>query len=86
MAGKSINSRSKRKFTTKLPGGRLKTTEARRKPARIMCPVTGNPLNGVPRVRKTHKSNKAPNRPYGGVLSSRVVKKMYIQRAREENA
>ncbi len=83
----SRRSRSFRKVWKKLPGGRLKIAFSRRKPSKATCPVYQTPLSGVPRgnpskIKKLSRSKRRPERPYGGVLSSRAMRELMIARAR----
>ncbi len=62
----------------------------RRKPKLARCSVTGETLKGVPRelpgkMAKKAKSSKRPERPYGGVLSSKAARGMLKARAREKD-
>lgn len=91
MAGKSINSKSVRRNVRRMPGGRLKIVTSKKMSTKVKCPVTGKVLRGVPRVTSTgmgriSKSKRAPSRPFGGVLSTKATKAMFIKKAREENA
>ncbi len=91
MAGKSINSRSLRRNVRRLPGGRSKIVTSKKKSSKLKCHLTGKVLQGVPRVSSTgmsriSKSKRAPSRPFGGVLSTKVTRVMFIKKAREENA
>jgi large subunit ribosomal protein L34e len=57
------------------------------KPSKAICAVTGQKLNGVPRERpfrmKTMaKTMKRPERPYGGVLSSKAMRELFLEKAR----
>ena len=64
-----------------------KTVYTRRKPKTGTCPVTGEKLKGVPRVlpagmRNLAKTEKRPQRPFGGVLSSKASRQELKKRAR----
>ena len=88
MAGKSINSRSKNKNNVKLPGGRLKSVITGKKPSRAVCATTGKPLQAVPQLRgsamkRLEKSKRRPERPFGGILSSKAMRSLMINRARK---
>ncbi len=89
MAGKSVNSKTKGKQTIRLPGGRSKVTVKQKRSSRVVCAVTGKPLQAVPQARSAKlqtisKSKRRPERPYGGVLSSKATRKLLITKAREE--
>jgi large subunit ribosomal protein L34e len=90
MAGKSINSRTKRRVAVKLPGNRTKVKITNKKPSRAVCASTGKPLQAVPQlkgpqIRRLSKSKRRPERPYGGFLSSKAMRKLFIKKAREES-
>ncbi len=66
-----------------------KTVYTRRKPKTGTCPVTGEKLKGVPRelpvsMRNLSKTEKRPQRPFGGVLSSKASRDELKRRARNK--
>lgn len=72
----------------KTPGGRTVLHYRKRKPKAARCPITGEKLHGVPRdipskLGKMSKTQKRPQRPYGGVLSSRAMRELIRRQARE---
>ena len=80
-------SRRLRKVFVKTPGGKNKVHYRQRKPRKATCPVEGTPLAGVPRelpakMRNIPKSQRRPERPYGGILSSKATRSLLKQRAR----
>ncbi|RME31787.1 50S ribosomal protein L34e [Candidatus Woesearchaeota archaeon] len=67
-----------RKRSVRVTGGTVTRFEERR-PRQARCAETGQPLPGVPRLKpseakNTPKTEKRPQRPYGGVLSSRAMR------------
>ena len=70
------------------PGGRRVVHRQKMYKSGGTCPVTGSQLQ-LPkesmygRCRKSSKSSKRPNRPYGGVLSSKAVRRGIITKSRE---
>ncbi|MFT4297636.1 MAG: 50S ribosomal protein L34e [Candidatus Woesearchaeota archaeon] len=81
-------SRSMRKIFVKAPGNTIKVHYKKRKPKKAVCPVYGTELSGVPRERPIKmknmaKTKKRPERPYGGVLSSKAMRDKMKQKARE---
>ena len=71
--------------------GRYKTVihHRKKKPSKAKCGSCGAVLSGVPRTRpfklkKTPKTNKRPERPYGGVLCSKCMRKKIKTEARSE--
>ncbi|MFC1691573.1 50S ribosomal protein L34e [Nanoarchaeota archaeon] len=89
MATGRIKSRTYRRVFRRTPGGRVSLQYRKRKPKLGVCPVTGQKLLGVLRERpykmqNTPKSQKRPERPFGGVLSSQATKRVLIEEARDE--
>ena len=81
-------SKSKRKVFVKTPGGSVKVHYRNKKPNRAVCAKYGTPLQGVPRevpskMANMPKSSKRPERPYGGVLSSRAMREKMKAKARK---
>ena len=88
MVRRYLRSRSYRRVPVKTPGGRVVMHFSKRKPSMGMCSVTGETLKGVARgrpsaLRNMPKSRKRPNRPYGGVLSSRATRALFKEKARK---
>lgn len=80
-------SRSKRRVFDKTPGGLLKIHYEPRKPGPARCGVCGRPLNGVPRLapvelRKLAKTEKRPERMYGGVICPSCLSRLLRESAR----
>ena len=80
-------SRTFRRIYTKTPGGKTRVMYKKRKPAKAKCAVCKAILAGVPRdrpykIKKLSKTQKRPERPYGGVLCSRCLKKLMVEKAR----
>jgi len=88
MVRKMLRSRSVKKTQVKVPGGRTKTHYKKEKPKKARCGICGSELKGVPKVRpsdlkKLSKTEKRPERPYGGVLCSKCMREIYRKKARE---
>ena len=71
-------SRTFRRIYVKTPGGKVKMQYKRRKPDYAKCSC-GARLMGVPRnipakIRKFSKSERRPERPYGGSLCSKCMR------------
>ena len=82
-------SRSLRKVFKKAPGGRLKIHYLRRKPKKARCAGCETQLAGVPRerpvgMRKLAKTQRRPERMYGGVLCGACVKRKLIIKIRSK--
>ncbi len=78
-----------RKVFVKTPGGETVVHRRLRKPKRAHCAVTGEPLHGVPRERpaklkKLPKTSRRPERPFGGVLSSKAMRMVMKSKVRDE--
>ncbi|MBR9692393.1 hypothetical protein GOV07_00500 [Candidatus Woesearchaeota archaeon] len=76
-----------RKSKVKVPGGRTVTRYLERKPKQAHCAETGEKLHGIPRMHATDaknapKTTKRPERPYGGVLSSKAMRGKMREEAR----
>lgn len=81
-----FKSRSFRRVRVKTPGGRTELTYRRRKPSKARCSC-GAILAGVPqgipsRVNKLSKTEKRPERPFGGELCPRCMRARIVERAR----
>jgi ribosomal protein L34E/ribosomal protein L14E/L6E/L27E len=66
----------------KVPGGATKTRYLERKPKQAKCGETGEALHGIPRMsgnqaKNVPKTTKRPERPYGGVLSSKAMRNKF---------
>lgn len=88
MTERKYRSNSYRKVKKVTPGHRNVTHYSRKKPKLGTCPVTGEKLKGVPRerpvkMRNMAKSSKRPQRPFGGVLSSKASREVLKNKARE---
>ena len=80
-------SRSMRKVFVRTPGSRTTVHYKSRKPSKAVC-VCGAPLKGVPnlipsKMGKLSKSQKKPERPYGGNLCSRCMRIVLKEKTRE---
>ncbi|MFQ5892309.1 MAG: 50S ribosomal protein L34e, partial [Candidatus Methanofastidiosia archaeon] len=69
------------------PGGRRVIHYERRKPSFHKCASCGAKLHGVPRgnpfeIRRLPKSKRRPQRPYGGYLCPKCLKKKLKEDAR----
>ena len=84
---KTRRSRSLRRVMVKVPGGTTKLVYKKRKPGKPVCSACGDVLKGtlreVPsRMRHIAKTKKRPQRPYGGLLCSRCMRKLIVSKAR----
>ena len=75
MPKRSLRSRSLRKLKVKTPGGRSVIHYGERKNSAAKCAVCKKPLHGTPRARdsgiaKLSRTEKRPERPFGGNLCS----------------
>jgi large subunit ribosomal protein L34e len=88
MAEGSKKSRSFRRVHIRTPGGKTVMHYKRRKPKMHTCAECKAKLPGVPhdsanKIKNLPKSSKRPERPYGGVLCSRCMRKKFVLKARE---
>jgi large subunit ribosomal protein L34e len=68
-----LRNRSWRRISVRTPSGRLVVHYEKRRPGAAKCSVCGRPLNGVPPLRpsemsKLAKTEKRPERMYGGAV------------------
>lgn len=87
-AGKH-KSRSFRRVFRKTPGARTVLHYVRRKPSPAQCSMCGKVLAGVPRATKAElanmpKTQKRPERPFGGVLCSSCSRQVIKADVRSE--
>lgn len=85
---KTQKSRTMRRVLVKTPGHKVNLQYRKRKPAKAICAECGKALAGVPRERpykihKMGKTEKRPQRPYGGQLCSRCSRLKIISRIRQ---
>ncbi len=76
-----------RKIRVKLPGNRVKVVMKRAYPKIARCGSCGRTLKGMPRLGASKfndlaKSEKKPNRPYGGNLCSECMRNELKRMAR----
>ena len=74
MVRPSLRSHSQARIKTRIPGNKMRIHYIRRRPKHAHCPVTNVKLHAVPRLRpaqlrKLNKTQRRPNRPYGGRIS-----------------
>ncbi|MBI4450912.1 50S ribosomal protein L34e [Candidatus Woesearchaeota archaeon] len=82
-----LRSRTFRRVKVRTAGGRLVTHYLRRKPAVAQCGNCGNKLQAVPRglpyvLRNLSKTEKRPQRPYGGIFCSACSRNLFKRKAR----
>ncbi len=77
-----LRTRSKKKIYVRTPGGRVTVHYRSKKPGQPRCAICGRPLHGVPRLRpyqlrKLAKTEKRPERPYGGYICPSCLARLY---------
>jgi len=82
MVRPAYRSRSRRRVYKRTPGGRTVVHYEKRKPKAARCAICGKPLGGVPRerpveLRKLAKTERRPERPYGGHICPSCLRKLY---------
>ena len=86
--GRFKSKQSNRMVMTKVPGGKTVVHFKKKKPAKAKCGDCGKQLSGVPRerpykIKKMSKTQKRPERPYGGNLCSKCSRKKIIEGVRK---
>jgi large subunit ribosomal protein L34e len=81
-------SRTMRRVHVKVPGGATKLHYKLRKPKPAKCSMCGDVLKGVARerpvkMRNLAKTKKRPERPYGGILCSKCMRKKIVDSVTE---
>ncbi|MEM5793136.1 MAG: 50S ribosomal protein L34e [Candidatus Aenigmatarchaeota archaeon] len=87
MVRRMLRSRSFKKTQKKVPGGRTVIHYRRGKTNPARCGNCGRELKGVPRLRasemrKLAKTERRPERPYGGVLCSECMREVFRKKVR----
>ena len=87
MVAPRFRSRSLRRVYVRTPGARTVLSHRRRKPSKAQCAGCGIVLKGVPReipgkIKKLSKTQRRPERPYGGVLCGGCMRKTFIEKAK----
>jgi large subunit ribosomal protein L34e len=88
MVAPKFRSRSQRKVYRKTPGGKVVVQFKPRKAAKAQCAqckafLKGVPQGGTAMMRSLAKTQRRPERPYGGVLCTKCMRKTMIERARK---
>lgn len=76
-----------RRVYKKTPGGKVVLSFRDRKAGKPQCKMCGEYLKGVARGRtseisKYSKSHRRPERPFGGVLCTKCMRKVMIDKAK----
>lgn len=79
-----------RKVSRKTPGGRVSVQYKLRKPKKAHCAKCGALLSGTLNERPTRmkniaKTKKRPERPFGGMLCSKCMRKAIISKVLSQN-
>lgn len=88
MPADRFRSHSYRKMNKRTPGGVNVLRYKKKKPSKHVCAECGALLHGVPRgrpyeINKLSKSQKRPNRPFGGNLCPKCARKHFKNEARK---
>ncbi len=88
MVKPGLRSRSLRRVSRRTPGSSTVVQYRKRKPSKAKCGNCGEILAGVPRERphkmtKMAKTQKRPERPFGGVLCSSCMRRKLVLDARQ---
>jgi large subunit ribosomal protein L34e len=84
-----LRTRSKKRVMTRLPGGKTVLHFKHKKPSKKTCArcnvnLAGSPSGSIAEIGKMSKSEKAPTRPYTGVLCPICVEKLISYKTRSE--
>ncbi len=87
MVQPKFRSRSLRRVYVRTTKGKSVIHYERRKPGKPQCSDCGDYLKGVAsgitfKVKKLSKTQRRPERPYGGVLCGSCMRKVMINKAR----
>lgn len=87
MPAPRYKSRSYKKVSKRISGNKTAIHYRRKKVSKHKCATCGALLNGVPRGRpaemsKLAKTEKRPERPFGGYLCPKCLKRAMIEKAR----
>ena len=87
MVAPRFRSRTFRRIHVRLPGGSTVLRHERRAPGKAQCGMCGEVLKGVARglpyqIGKLAKTERRPERPYGGNLCSKCMRKVMVEKAR----
>ncbi|HLC58880.1 MAG TPA: 50S ribosomal protein L34e [Candidatus Nanoarchaeia archaeon] len=87
MVQPKFRSRSYRRVYRRLPTGKVALKFERRRTSKPQCKDCGKILSGVAYgkksiLKKLSKTQKRPERPYGGVLCSPCTRKVIVMKAR----
>ena len=88
MPAPRFRSRKFRRVKTRIPSGKSIIHYKRRKPAKHRCGMCGNVLQAVPnqipsKIKKLSKSQRRPQRPFGGVLCSKCMREVSKESVRK---
>ncbi|MEM1588872.1 MAG: 50S ribosomal protein L34e [Candidatus Bathyarchaeia archaeon] len=83
----ALRTRSRKRVSKALPGGRTGIRFKREIPAQARCGICGNPLAGTPHllpseIRKLNRSRRRVSRIYGGQVCPNCLKTALKQAAR----
>ncbi len=81
----ALRSRSLRRIYVKLPGGNTGIHYERKKNDAAKCAICKKPLHGVKTnsLHKFSKTEKRPQRPFGGVLCHSCLSKIIVHEVRK---
>jgi len=88
MVRPALRSRSLKRRKVRTPGGVSKTHYRKERPSPAVCANCKKPLHGVPRERpiafgRISRSNKRPERPFGGNLCSACMRQRIKDQSRK---
>jgi large subunit ribosomal protein L34e len=83
-----LRTKTFRKVFVKTPGGKTVTQYKRRKPSHAKCANCERRLAGVPRdiparIKKLPKTQRRPDRPFGGIYCPKCSKQKILETIRK---
>ncbi|HLC47447.1 MAG TPA: 50S ribosomal protein L34e [Candidatus Norongarragalinales archaeon] len=90
MVNPARRSTSAKKRMVRTPGGNVRAIYKTKKPSKATCAICKRKLHGVPNrsvahMRKLAKTEKRPERIFGGVLCARCVSRLVREKIRLES-
>lgn len=88
MVSRMYRSKGLKRAKIKTPGGKITVHYRKERPKTAKCSSCGKELKGVPRLRQSElkrlpKSQRRPERPYGGILCSECMREVFRKRAKK---
>lgn len=79
------NKRRSKRIFRRVPSGKVKVHTVPARKGAASCRICGAALKGVSSRRKRSKTERRPERPFGGHLCSSCTQRLFVYRARVKN-